>query len=146
MTRAPRIAVLVVALSLAGLRAGAGCDQRKATLPPAPPHAGTAFPLPEGKGFVEVLRRDTADRAGQTQLVVYFIDAECKPLRSAPTAASFQPRGRGATGLALKPTGDTDPSKAGELASAPFDNPGDIAGVLSATFDSTPVAIAISVR
>jgi hypothetical protein len=140
MTRLFLAAIFLIATSLAG------CDSPRPNLPPAPPHGGTAFPLPQGKGFVEALRQDAPDQPGRTQLVIFFLDADCKPLASAPTAASFLPKGRKAAPVALKPTGDTDPSKAGALASAPFSDPGDIAGVLSATIDRQPVAISISIR
>jgi hypothetical protein len=124
----------------------AGCDRARPTLPPPPPHGGMAFVLPGGKGFVEVLRQDLPDQPGQTQLVVYFLDAGCNPLRPPATAASFRPRGRGAAPVAIKSTGDTAPSDAGRLASAPFRDPGEIVGVLSATIESTPVSVAISLR
>ena len=86
-------------------------------------------------------------RSGQrTQLVVYFIDPEHQPLRAAPAVASFQPRIRKAAAIALKPTPDTDPSKAGGLASTPFDDPGDIAGTLTATIEGKPTSVAINIR
>lgn len=115
-------------------------------LPPPPPHGGTAFPLPHGKGFVEALRQDVADKPGLTQLVIFFLDPECKPLPSASTAASFLPKGRRPAPVAFKPTGDADPSKANGLASIPFTDPGDIAGTLSATIDSKPISVSISIR
>jgi hypothetical protein len=124
----------------------AGCGSSSPTLPPPLPHGGMAFPLPEGKGFVEALRQDVPDKPGQTQLVVFFLDPERKPLPSATTAASFLPKGRGAKAVALKPTEDADPAKAGGLASATFTDPGEISGTLSATVESKPVSIAISVR
>ena len=140
MARASLRAVLCLAASLAG------CGGPSPTLPPPPPHGGTAFPLPGGKGFVEVLRQDPPDQAGRTQLVVYFIDPERQPLRAAPTVASFQPRIRKAAAIALKPTQDADPSKAGGLASTPFEDPGDIAGTLSATIEGKPASVAINIR
>jgi hypothetical protein len=140
MTRASLSAVFLFAAILTG------CGPPRPILPPPPPHGGTAFPLPEGKGFVEVLRRDNADQTGLTQLVVYFLDAECKPFRSALTTASFLPRGRGAAPVALKPTGDADASNSGGLATAPFRDPGEIVGVLSATIESKPVSVDISIR
>jgi hypothetical protein len=140
MMRASMTTLLLLTMSFAG------CDSPRPILPPPPPHGGTAFPLPQGKGFVEALRQDVPDKPGLTQLVIFFLDADCKPLASAPTAASFLPKGRKAAPVALKPTGDTDPSKAGALASAPFSDPGDIAGVLSATIDRQSVAISISIR
>ena len=140
MTRASLSAVLLLANTLAG------CGPSSPTLPPPPPHGGTAFLLPEAKGFVEALRQDIPGKPGQTRLVIYFLDAESKSLTSALTAATFQPKGRGAVPVALKPTGDADPSKAGEWASTPFADPGEIAGVLSAKIESKPVSIAISIR
>jgi hypothetical protein len=140
MTRRTLATVFVLATSLAG------CDSPRPILPPAPPHGGTAFPLPQGKGFVEALRQDVPDNPGQTQLVIYFLDVECKPLTSAPTAASFLPKGRRPAPIALNQTGDTDPSKTGALATAPFSDPGDIAGTLSVTIDKKPVSISISIR
>jgi hypothetical protein len=123
-----------------------GCGTPFVNLPPAPPHGGTAFALPEGKGFVEVLRQDAPQQPGLTQLVVYFLDATCKPLPSSSTAVSFTPRVRGAETVTLKPIGDADPAKAGGLASTPFQDPGEIVGLLSATIENKPVSIAISMR
>ena len=140
MMRAALATLIVLAMSLAG------CDSPMPVLPPPPPHGGTAFPLPEGKGFVEAVRQDVQDRPDMTKLVIYFLNADCKPLPSSSTAASFLPKGRRPAPIALKPTGDADPSKAGALASAPFTDPGDIAGTLSATINGTPVSISISIR
>jgi hypothetical protein len=123
-----------------------GCDSQRLVVAPPPPHGGVAFPLPEGNGFVEALRQDSPDQPGTTRLVIYFLDAECKPLPTAPTAASFQPRGRKLAPVALKLTAGADPQKAGELASTSFSDPGDIVGVLSATIVNKPVSVAISVR
>jgi hypothetical protein len=139
----PRLVLSAAFLLAASL---AGCDAPRPILPPPPPHGGTAFSLPEGVGFVEALRQDVPNQPNRTQLVVYFLDAERKPLPSASTAVSFRPKGRGATSVALRPTGDTDPEKAGGLTSAPFSDPGAIAGVLSATIDRKPVSISISIR
>jgi hypothetical protein len=140
MMRAWLTALFFAAASLAG------CGRPGPNLPPPPPHGGTAFPLPDGKGFVEALRQDAPDHAGRTRLVIYFLDVERKPLRPAPTAASFLPRGRRAANVALGPIPDAGPSEAGGLASPPFDEPGDIVGLLSATIESRPVSIAISIR
>jgi hypothetical protein len=124
----------------------AGCNGAKPSLPPAPPHGGTAFPLPEGVGFIEALRQDAQDRPGRTQLVIYFLDAQHKPITPSPVDASFKPRTRGGSPVALKPTGDADASRTGGLASDPFDDPGEIVGEISATLDGKPVTVAISVR
>jgi hypothetical protein len=123
-----------------------GCGQTRTALPPPPPHGGTAFPLPDGKGFVEVIRHDNPDQPGQTQLVIYFMNPECKPMPSAPTNVSFQPRGKNAARIAFKLAADSDPATAGGLASATFADAGDIAGQITATIDSKPVSILINVR
>jgi hypothetical protein len=124
----------------------AGCGSPRPDLPPAPPHGGTAYVLPGGGGFVEVLRQDAPERPGQTQLVVYFLDARREPLRPAPTSASFRPKARNATPVSLKPTGDADPTRSGGLASESFGDPGEIAGVLSAMVGDRPVSVAINIR
>jgi hypothetical protein len=51
-----------------------------------------------------------------------------------------------AASVALKTTGDADPLKSGALASAPFSDPGEIVGVLSATIESKAVSIPINIR
>jgi hypothetical protein len=140
LTRALLSGSLLCAISLAG------CGSQGIVLPPPPPHGGTAFALPDGKGFVEALRKFDPDRPDQSQLVVYFLDAECKPLPTAPTAASFKPRGSKRAQVALKLTAEAELQKAGGLACPSFSDPGDIVGVLSATIDNKPVSIAISVR
>jgi hypothetical protein len=122
-----------------------GCGQERPTVP-APPHGGTAFVLPQGIGFVEVLRQDDREQPGRTKLLVYFIDPELKPFPFAPTAVTFQSKGRNAAKIALTPAPDGDPAKAGGLASEHFEDPGDIVGTLAATIDSKPVAVSISVR
>jgi hypothetical protein len=123
-----------------------GCSSRSVNLPPAPPHGGIAFTLPEGKGFVEVLRQEVPEQPGRTRLVAYFLDAACKPVLSALTAVSFTPKGRGAAPGAFKPIGDADLAKAGAMASVPFPDPGEIVGLLSATIENKPVSVAINLR
>ena len=139
MTRAPLLSGVIAAACCLP-----GCNQSQSALPP--PHGGTAFPLPEGKGFVEVIRHDDSNQPSQTQLVIYFTNPGCKPLPSAPTNVSFQPRGKNAARIAFKLTADSDPVTAGGLASATFTNAGDVAGQITATIDSKPVSIPINIR
>jgi hypothetical protein len=133
-------AVLVVAAILSG------CSSPGVDLPPSPPHGGTAFALPDGKGFVEVVRQDAAGQPGFTQLFVYFLDAERNTRPSASITASFKPRDRGAEPVTLKPIGDADPAQVGGFTSAPFRDPGEIVGLLSATFASQPLSVAVNLR
>jgi hypothetical protein len=90
--------------------------------------------------------RPVIEHPGATRLVVYFMDSERKPLRSAPTGASFHPRGKKAARLSLTPAGDPKPSSIGGLASPAFADQGEITGTLSATIDGEPLSIAISIR
>jgi hypothetical protein len=133
-------------IALLGAAVLPGCGEQSQSLPPPPPHGGTAFSLPEGKGFVEVLRQEVKDQPTQTQLLLYFMDPECRPLSSAPGAVSFQPRGKKSTKIAFAPAGEAEASKAGALASTPFPDSGDIGGILSATIDGKPISVAVSVR
>jgi hypothetical protein len=123
-----------------------GCDQSRSVLPPPPPHGGTAFPLPQGKGFVEILKLDAPEKPGQTRLVIYFMDAERQPLLSAPISASFQPRGKKAAKISLAATGDSEPSNGSRLASALFTDPGELIGTLSAKINGELLSIAVSIR
>jgi hypothetical protein len=124
----------------------AGCGQTQIPLTPKSPHGGALVKLPDGRAVAEIVRQDTADKPGQTRLLLYYYDAELKPMTAAPTAATLKPKGRGATPVEFKPTGDADPAKAGELASSTFQADGDVAGEISAIIDGKPVAVAISIR
>jgi hypothetical protein len=140
MPRSPLSVALVFAVVLPG------CGAPAVSLPPPPPHGGTAYTLPHGKGFVEVVRRDATDRAGRTELVVYFLNAERKTLPSAASNVSFAPKERNAAALKFQPIGVADSADAGGLASAPFDDSGEIVGLLSATIDGETVAISVNLR
>jgi hypothetical protein len=142
MTRVTLLASFAVVLF------SSGCDQPKPVLPPPPPHGGIAYSLPKGSGFVEVLKQEEQQQqqSGEARLVLYFMDNEHKPLRTAPSKASFQPRGKKVPRISLAATGDSELSSASQLASAPFADPGEITGTISATIDGEPISIAISVR
>ena len=124
----------------------AGCGQATVKLPPPPPHGGTAYSLPDGKGFIEVLRQEVPDQPSQAKLVVYFLDADCRPLSSTPGAVAFEPRGKTSMKVAFTPAGASDAANAGALTSAPFPDSGDIGGTLSATIDGKAISVAVSVR
>jgi hypothetical protein len=110
------------------------------------PHGGTLVKLPDGRTSAEIVRQDAADRPGQTRLLVYYYDADLKPMAPPPTAATLKPKAKGLAPVELKPTGDPDPAKAGELGSSSFQADGDVAGELSTTIGGKSVTAAISVR
>jgi hypothetical protein len=139
MTKA-RLAACLLAASLAG------CGRSQPSLSPTAPHGGTLVKLPDAQASAEVVRQDAPDRPGQTRLLVYYYDAGLKPMTPAPTAATLKPKGRGAPPVEFKPTGDSDPARAGELASPSFQADGDVAGELSTTIGGKPVTITINIR
>jgi hypothetical protein len=139
MTKA-RLAACLLAASLAG------CGPSQPSLTPRAPHGGMRIRLPDGQTSAEIVRQDAPDKPGQTRLLVYYYDAELKPLTPAPTAATLKPKGRGVPPVEFKPTGDPDPARAGELGSSSFQADGDVAGDLSTTIGGKPVTITISVR
>ncbi len=123
---------------------GCGGDQAPTTV--ASPHGGVLARLPGGQVQVEVVRAAAADRPGWARLYAYYLDADLKPLAQPPASAIWIPKTPGARPVALKATGDADPSKAGELASADFEAAGDLDGELAATVGGKPVAASIPVR
>ncbi len=139
MTKIERAACLLAATL-------AGCGGPPPSLGPPSPHGGSLFRLTDGRSTVEVVRRDAPDKPGQARLSLYFFDPGLKPKVPGPTVATLKPKERGARPVEFKPTGDADPARAGELAAAPFEAPGDVAGELSATVDGKPVTATINVR
>jgi hypothetical protein len=139
MTKA-RLAACLLAASLAG------CGGDRPPLSPTAPHGGTLVKLPDGQASAEVVRLDAADTPGQTRLLVYYYHADLKPMTPPPTAATLKPKARGLAPVELKPTGDPDPAKAGELGSPSFQADGDVTGELSTTIGGKPVTITINIR
>jgi hypothetical protein len=145
---------VVITLLGAGL---AGCGGSP-TLPPMPkdapvvgPHQGTAFALPDGLGYAEVVnepKADERDRKAPTALVIYFLGPDAKaPLATPPTELKLH----GSTGrntaqsIALKaePKPD-DPAGAGRFITprGPYQLE-EFRGELTAKAGSAPVKIAI---
>jgi hypothetical protein len=139
MTKA-RLAACLLAAS------PAGCGQSQPSLTPMAPHGGTLVKLPDAQASAEIVRQDAPDKPGRTRLLLYYYGANLKPMTPAPTSATLKPKGRGVPQVELKPTGDPDPARAGELASPSFQADGDVAGELSTTIGGKPVTVTISVR
>lgn|GEM_PF-6664529 len=124
----------------------AGCSGAEPVLAPPTPHGGTLATLPEGQGELEIVRSEVSGKPAEVRLMLYFLDADNKPITPAPTAATLKlkaPRGKAVN---FKPTEDADPSKAGALESASFAAGGDISGELSLTINGKPVKVSMSVR
>ncbi len=138
MTTARR-AALALALALTG------CTRQQPAPTPQAPHGGSLHKLSDGRNSVEVVQ-DGSGKPEGSKLLLYFCDAQFKPISPAPTSAKLLPRGRGASALEFKPTGDADPAKAGELACPPIAAAVDPSGELTATVDGKPVTAIITVR
>lgn len=135
-----------------------GCGGKPA-LPPMPkdtptvgPHQGTAYALPDGLGYAEVVNEPSAserDRAAPTAIVIYFLGPDAKAaLTPAPTDVKFQVasgRGKGqAVSLSAGPKSD-DPAGASRFASptGPYQLE-DLHGELTAKAGGKPAKIPIA--
>jgi hypothetical protein len=126
----------------------AGCEPGAPNLRPGPetPHGGSLFPLPDGQGYVEILKQTTSGRKPQSRIVAYFLGADRKPMAVTPIAVSLKLQAGGTAPVEFKPTRDTDPVKTGGLSSALIPDRDDLGGDLSATIDGKSVTIPISLR
>jgi len=124
----------------------AGCSTGPPEIMPKAPHGGAIVALPGNPNSIEVLRQESPDHPGKARLLVYGLDADLKPLTPAPTSATLKPRGRRVKSLELRPTNDSDPSRAGELATEPFEDPGEVSGELTITIGGKPASVEIGVR
>jgi hypothetical protein len=153
-----RIGIRAATLALVGLLFG--CDSstpRGNVVTAIAPHHGTMIPLPENRGFVELINEpEVSDRRNPqpTSIVAYYLQADGKsPLNPAPTDVSFaiDPGvARGARGkqgsaqsvpLIAEPKSD-DPAGAGRFASkpGPYDLT-DMRGTLSAKIGGQEISI-----
>ena len=134
---------LTAALILAIL---AGCDGPPNPKPgPATPHNGSLVALPDGLGFVEILKEADPARRGQSKVVAYFLDPSKNPL-AAVTTVSLKSQASGGKAVDFKPAGDAGPAKAGAMISSSFSDRGEVEGDLTATIGGKPITVPINVR
>jgi hypothetical protein len=74
------------------------------------------------------------------------MNLDCKRLDSVPTAVSLQCRGKRAAKVAFTPTAPSGAAETGSFTSAPFEDSGEIGGILSATLSGKPLSVTVSVR
>jgi len=133
---------LPIALIAAAL---AGCEPAGPRGVLSAPHGGTLIDLPEGKGFVEVLRRDAPGKPGGSRVVLVFLDAVRRPMVAPPASATLKLRTDAGKSIDLKPTDPADPDGPAALASPPLPA-GEIEGQVTATVDGKPAVLTINVR
>ncbi len=86
---------IIFALGLAIFSPGCSSTDSSVTITrsPAPPHRGTMIPLPDSKGFVELVNEpEVSDRRNPepTSIVAYFLEPDGKaPLIAAPSDVIF---------------------------------------------------------
>ncbi len=87
--------MLLAALGVAILSPGCSSTDSSVTITrsPAPPHRGTMIPLPDSKGFVELLNEpEVSDRRNPepTSIVAYFLEPDGNaPMSAAPSDVIF---------------------------------------------------------
>jgi hypothetical protein len=153
---------ILLSIGLAVLSPGCSSTDSAATITssPVPPHRGTMIPLPDSKGFVELLNEpEVSDRRHPepTSIVAYFLEPDGKaPLIAAPSDVIFVVESATASGgrrnagssarveLSAQAKAD-DPLAAGRFASKP--GPYDLTalrGTLSARIAGQQISSAFS--
>jgi hypothetical protein len=123
-----------------------GCAANQTPISPRTPHGGMLLALPDSPNSIEIVRQEVVGKPDSSRLILFYLDADQKPLTPAPTAATLKLRGRGARSIDFKPSSETDPSRAGGLESAEIPERGGIDGELSTNVNGKSVALAVSVR
>ncbi len=108
---------------------------------PTAPHGGVLLGLPDDKGFVEVVRRDSPGQPGTGRIVVDFLDPSKNAMNPPPTSATLKLR----ASKNPKPI-DLKPAEAGALETPPLPVQGDLEGELAATVDGKPINLSIAIR
>ena len=124
----------------------AGCGGSATSRSAAPPHGGSLVDLPEGRGYVEILKQTAPGKAGRSSIVVYFLDPDKNAMTPVPSAVTFKGQVTGNKPIAFKPIEGAGATKAGGLASEPIADRGEIEGDLTATTGSGPVTVPIMIR
>jgi len=144
---------LFAIVAVAAAIAGCSSEPPPVALPPGSaipegmgPNNGTLFPLPDSKGYVEVVP-DAGDggrgkRSGLALKAFFLAPDKTNPLSPAPTAASIALKtAKGSTTVPLKAAGD-----AGEFSGESTTAVERIVGDLSATISGSEVKVPISIR
>ncbi len=141
MTRMARAGCYVLLL-FAGMAAGCGSSSLTDATGPPPPHGGTLFRLPEGKGFVEVVKKEAgASKENITgEASFYFLNKDgTTPYSAGPTTGSLTV---GKTKVTLKSEGDALVTPSGP---ALFPK-GGVDGALTFELDGKTVTIPLGLR
>jgi hypothetical protein len=132
---------LVAALSIASLSGCGGGPPSTSNPGQPPPHGGSLINLPDGEGFVEVVKKEAggAKTPVDKEASFYFLKDMTTPLATAPTAGTLT---IGKKKIELKADGDAliTPS------APPIFPPGGLDGVLTVEIGGKSRNIALEVR
>ncbi len=129
-----------------------GCGNSDAPRVPAfsgPPHNGALFPMPDDKGWVELVvkpigRAGASEAMPRSQITVYFLKPELSSEFSPSDARITLELPDGSKTVELKP----DTAAKGGFSSVPgsYGNPNEFEGEVLATIDGQSLTIPIAVR
>ncbi len=150
MHRPAKSLIFLVASALAGC-GSIGAPATKALPSKAGTHGGTAFPLPDGKGYAEVVVEPvkTTKKGRDVVLAMYFVtpdqSAALEPAPTGVTAKMTVPGEAAPLSVTLNPK--SLKPKDGRLASevGPYDHD-EIHGEIQGTFDGKPFTVPIAIR
>jgi hypothetical protein len=138
--RSVAVSLLLASLACAGCGGGPPNPQPG----PATPHSGALSAIPDGQGYVEVLKAPAPGNKKMTQVSLFFLDADKKPVSSPPPSATLK-LFTATPPIEFKPiTGD--PTKEGGLISTPFLDRDDMSGNLTASINGTSMTIPLTIR
>jgi hypothetical protein len=107
---------------------------------PPPPHGGRLLMLPGGRGFVEIVTKEsTASKSDSGEVAFYFLKDNNTPMSPAPTAGTLTV---GKTKVELKPSGDALVTPDGP----PLFAKGAVDGTLSVQLDGKPTNVPLGLR
>jgi hypothetical protein len=115
-----------------------------------PPHNGQIFPMPEGRGLVEVVSETTAQpsrRRADSRLIAYFLQADGAPLSPAPTDVklTFNQGGKSKT-VDLAPKSDGASAGGFATPSGQYVTSEGLTGEIAANLGGQAVRVPISIR
>jgi hypothetical protein len=125
-----------------GILIGCGGVPSTSNPGPPPPHGGTIISLPNGKGFVEVVKKSGTSRAVPTtsEVAFYFFKDTSTPYSPAPTVGTLTVNKN--KKVVLKTEGDALVTPPGP----PLFENADVDGALSVDLAGGPVTIPLGLR
>ena len=152
MKRAFILVAILSTLAASGSGCGSGTNNAGTPSNVVAVHSGTILPMPDGRGFVEILIRSQSDNTKPTgkgasgRVIAYFLNKDGSgPSDPAPTDVTYSP----ADGKPYKmtPIAESAPKSAGfQTEVGPFSPGRELSGELSASLGGEAVKLPIVTR